>query len=124
MPSPIQARTMTPRWHRTMGMYRIFLCKYLHANGCWRRCVGGDIASTFEELRIQVPAGLNMGLSGISWWTTDVGGFFDGDPENPSFREFLVRWFQYGAFCPVFRLHSFHLPAKEAPVWHGGPNEV
>ncbi len=84
----------------------------------------GDIASTFEELRIQVPAGLNTGLSGIPWWTTDIGGFFDGDPEDPSFRELLVRWFQYGAFCPVFRLHGFRLPANEAPVWHGGPNEV
>ena len=44
----------------------------------------GDIASTFEALRTQVRAGLNMALSGIPWWTTDIGGFFDGDPDDPT----------------------------------------
>jgi alpha-D-xyloside xylohydrolase len=84
----------------------------------------GDIDSTFEELRIQVRAGLNMGLSGIPWWTTDIGGFFDGVPEDPYFRELLVRWFQYGAFCPLFRLHGFREPTTWIPTLQGGPNEV
>ena len=84
----------------------------------------GDIDSTFEELRIQVRAGLNMGLSGIPWWTTDIGGFFDGNPEDPSFRELLVRWFQYGTFCPLFRLHGFREPTTWIPTLQGGPNEV
>ena len=43
----------------------------------------GDIASTFESLQAQVRAGLNIGLSGIPWWTTDIGGFHGGDPESP-----------------------------------------
>ena len=84
----------------------------------------GDIDSTFEELRIQVRAGLNIGLSGIPWWTTDIGGFFYGDPDDPKYRELLVRWFQYGAFCPLFRLHGFRMPFTWVPTLQGGPNEV
>jgi alpha-D-xyloside xylohydrolase len=83
----------------------------------------GDVASTFEALQAQVRAGLNMALSGIPWWTTDIGGFHGGDGESPYFRELIVRWFQYGAFCPIFRLHGFREPSDN---WRdtGGPNEV
>jgi alpha-D-xyloside xylohydrolase len=84
----------------------------------------GDIPSTFEVLQAQVRAGLNMSLSGIPWWTTDIGGFYNGDPESPYFRELIVRWFQYGAFCPLFRLHGWREPAIRYPVPSGGPNEV
>lgn len=82
----------------------------------------GDILSTFETLRAQVAAGLNIGLSGIPWWTTDIGGFHGGDPCDACFCELLVRWFQYGVFCPLFRLHGFRLPTEGWDV--GGPNEV
>jgi alpha-D-xyloside xylohydrolase len=85
----------------------------------------GDIASTFEALQAQVRAGLNIGLSGIPWWTTDIGGFHGGDPRSPYFRELIVRWFQFGAFCPLFRLHGFRMPADTERYWiSGGPNEV
>jgi alpha-D-xyloside xylohydrolase len=84
----------------------------------------GDIDSTFEELAIQVRAGLNMGLSGIPWWTTDIGGFFDGNPDEPYFRELIVRWFQYGVFCPLFRLHGFREPSTWEPTLMGADNEV
>lgn len=67
----------------------------------------GDVKSTFPDLARQVRAGLNMALSGISWWTTDIGGFKGGDIRDPAFHELLIRWFQYGVFCPVFRLHGF-----------------
>ena len=67
----------------------------------------GDIHSTWEELQQQVRAGLNIGLSGIPWWTTDIGGFFGGEIDTPYFQELIVRWFQYGAFCPLFRLHGW-----------------
>lgn len=70
----------------------------------------GDIHSSFKVLEIQVKAGLNMAIAGIPWWTTDIGGFHGGDPENPSFRECMVRWFQYGTLCPVFRLHGDRQP--------------
>jgi len=86
----------------------------------------GDVQSNFEEFRVQVPAGLNAALSGIPWWTTDIGGFFNGDINDPNFRELVVRWFQYGLFCPLFRLHGNRLPADVQPgiPWSGGPNEV
>jgi alpha-D-xyloside xylohydrolase len=86
----------------------------------------GDIQSTFEALRAQVPAGLNAGLSGIPWWTTDIGGFFNGDVRSPYFRELIVRWFQYGLFCPLFRLHGFRqpYPAVADGIFAGGPNEA
>jgi alpha-D-xyloside xylohydrolase len=81
----------------------------------------GDIDSSFEALRQQIPAGLNMGLSGIPWWTTDIGGFHGGNIEDPAFRELLVRWFQYAVFCPICRLHGHRLPNMGTS---GAPNEV
>jgi alpha-D-xyloside xylohydrolase len=84
----------------------------------------GDIDSTFEVLQAQVRAGLNMALSGIPWWCTDIGGFYGGDPDAAYFRELIVRWFQYGAFCPLFRLHGWREPAVRHPIPSGGPNEV
>lgn len=82
----------------------------------------GDIPSTFEALAAQVRGGLNIGLSGIPWWTSDIGGFHGGDPCDPCFCELLVRWFQYGVFCPLFRLHGMRLPTQGWDA--GGPNEV
>lgn len=72
----------------------------------------GDIASSFDSMRNQLAAGLNMGLAGIPWWTTDIGGFHGGDPNDPDFRELFVRWFQWGAFCPVMRLHGDREPRQ------------
>lgn len=83
----------------------------------------GDIPSTFASLREQVRAGLNMALSGIPWWTTDIGGFMNGDPGSPEFQELIVRWFQYGVFCPLFRLHGVRLPMHEKEIT-GAANEV
>ena len=69
----------------------------------------GDISARFDELERQIPAGLNLSLSGIPWWTTDIGGFFvedkydQPDPKGADleeWRELNARWFQYGAFCP------------------------
>lgn len=72
----------------------------------------GDIYSSFRSMREQLQAGLNMGLAGIPWWTSDIGGFLGGDISDPSFQELLVRWFEWGAFCPVFRMHGERSP------WH------
>lgn len=91
----------------------------------------GDIASTFESMRNQLVAGLNMGMAGIPWWTTDIGGFHGGDPEKEDFRELFVRWFQWGAFCPVMRLHGDREPRQPqygttggATCRSGAPNEI
>ncbi|RKU41502.1 hypothetical protein DL546_002440 [Coniochaeta pulveracea] len=80
----------------------------------------GDIASSWEALRDQLAAGLNMGLAGISHWTTDIGGFHGGKPDDPAFRELLVRWFQWGAFLPVFRLHGDREPQQKPHSTVGG----
>jgi alpha-D-xyloside xylohydrolase len=85
----------------------------------------GDIDSTFEDLARQVPAGLNIGISGIPWWTTDIGGFRKGDPTTAYFRELVVRWFQFGVFCPLFRIHGVREPGPLVGSGQtGAPNEV
>ncbi|KAK5944093.1 hypothetical protein PMZ80_003374 [Knufia obscura] len=82
----------------------------------------GDIASSWSSFRNQLAAGLNMGMSGIPWWTTDIGGFHGGETASPEFRELLVRWFQWGAFCPVMRLHGSREPVQEK-LGEGGGSE-
>ncbi|MNZ42531.1 Alpha-xylosidase [compost metagenome] len=72
----------------------------------------GDIHSTYQDFRNQMVAGLQMGLSGIPWWTTDIGGFHGGNIHDKDFQELLIRWFQFGAFCPVMRLHGNRLPRE------------
>ncbi|WNR42869.1 glycoside hydrolase family 31 protein [Paenibacillus roseipurpureus] len=66
----------------------------------------GDIGYDFEALRKQIIAGLHAAVSGLPFWTTDIGGFQGGDPHDPAYRELYARWFQYGAFCPLFRVHG------------------
>lgn len=73
----------------------------------------GDIHSSFRAMREQLQAGLNMGMAGIPWWTSDIGGFIGGDITDPAFKELLVRWFAWGAFCPVFRMHGERSPWYE-----------
>ncbi len=80
----------------------------------------GDIHSSFASMRNQLAAGLNMGMAGLPWWTTDIGGFHGGNPDDPEFREVFVRWFQYGTFCPVMRLHGDREPHSEPLGTAGG----
>ncbi|KAF4411145.1 glycoside hydrolase family 31 protein, partial [Streptomyces lycii] len=85
----------------------------------------GDIGTDFATLRRQIAAGLNVALSGIPWWNTDIGGFHGGDPDDPAYREVLIRWFQFGALSPLMRLHGFRDPGMPlGPDMTGGPNEV
>lgn len=93
----------------------------------------GDITSDFDSLRKQIKAGLHVSLCGIPWWTTDIGGFHGGDPNDPEYRELFVRWYQFGAFCPIFRMHGFRFRADRPEIspwamdgWcpKGGPNEI
>lgn len=91
----------------------------------------GDIFSSYEDLRKQICAGLHMGLAGIPWWTTDIGGFHGGVTEDEGFRELLIRWFQFGTFCPVMRIHGSRLPftpivnkAGEVREKTGADNEI
>ncbi len=70
----------------------------------------GDISSTFRAMKEQLQIGLNMGIAGIPWWTTDIGGFLGGFVEDKNFHELLLRWFAFGVFSPVFRLHGERVP--------------
>jgi alpha-D-xyloside xylohydrolase len=80
----------------------------------------GDISANWVTLRRQIPAGLSFGMSGLPYWTTDVGGFFRPKDQYTSeaYHELLIRWFEYGAFCPVFRVHGYQ---SRAEMWNYGP---
>lgn len=93
----------------------------------------GDVSSTFRAMREQVQIGLNMGIAGIPWWTTDIGGFLGGYVEDKNFHELLLRWFAFGVFSPVFRLHGERVPHIEleqavidgvAQMMSGSSNEI
>ena len=86
----------------------------------------GDVNSSWDMLRKQVPAGLSYTLTGNPNFNTDIGGFFCGSyntrgsgsaPKNPQFQELYVRWMQYGLFCPVFRSHGADAPRE---IWQFG----
>ena len=86
----------------------------------------GDVASSWDMLRKQVPAGLSFSLTGNPNFNTDIGGFFCGSyntkgsgsaPQNPQYQELYVRWMQYGLFCPVFRSHGADAPRE---IWQFG----
>ena len=86
----------------------------------------GDVNSSWDMLRKQVPAGLSFTLTGNPNFNTDIGGFFCGSyntmgpasaPKNPQFQELYVRWMQYGLFCPVFRSHGADAPRE---IWQFG----
>jgi alpha-D-xyloside xylohydrolase len=80
----------------------------------------GDISANWETLKRQIPAGLNFGMSGFPYWTTDVGGFFRPRDQynSAAYHELLIRWFQFGAFSPVFRVHGYQ---SETEMWKYGP---
>lgn len=82
----------------------------------------GDVLSDWETFRRQIPAGLNYSISGMPYWTTDIGGFISGGNLNdPKFRELFIRWFQFGAFSPIFRVHGTRYP-DENELWSYGPD--
>jgi alpha-D-xyloside xylohydrolase len=73
----------------------------------------GDIRGDWKTLQQQIPAGLNFCLSGIPYWNTDIGGFFGSKP-TPEYGELLIRWFQFGCFCPITRIHGTDYPKE---IW-------
>lgn len=94
----------------------------------------GDVRSTFESFQDQLQAGLNMGLAGIPWWTTDIGGFMTDDVNDPDFQQLLIRWYQFAVFSAVLRMHGdrgpYNIPPLDERDWGGGylhtgqPNEL
>eukprot|EP01061_Rhynchopus_euleeides_P014703 TRINITY_DN25376_c0_g1_i3.p1 TRINITY_DN25376_c0_g1~~TRINITY_DN25376_c0_g1_i3.p1 ORF type:complete len:724 (+),score=302.45 TRINITY_DN25376_c0_g1_i3:176-2347(+) len=98
--------------------------------GTWGNGVAlwsGDVASSWDSLNSSVQGGQIAGMSGVPLWTTDIGGYTGGDPESADFQELIVRWFQFGVFTPLFRLHGHRSggpPATEACWATNGDNEV
>lgn len=80
----------------------------------------GDIDSSFRSFKYQYQCGLNMGMAGIPWWTTDIGGFHGGNPDDDEFRELVIRWFEFGTYCPVLRMHGDREPHTVPMSDHGG----
>ena len=87
----------------------------------------GDIYSTWQAFREQVVIGQNVGLAGLPWWNTDIGGFSDGKLGDPAFTELLLRWFEWATYCPVMRLHGIREGEAEKgftphnEIWSYGP---
>ena len=76
----------------------------------------GDVPSTFESFREQLQAGLNIGLAGIPWWTTDIGGFMTDDVNDQKFRQLLIRWYQFAVYSAVLRMHGDRGPYNIPPL--------
>ncbi len=102
------------------GIINLLRCAWAGSQKYGALVWSGDIASSFDSMRNQLAAGLNMGIAGIPWWTTDIGGFHGGDPDDPAFRELFARWFEWGAFCPVMRLHGDREPRQPQVGTTGG----
>ena len=94
-------------------------------------CWSGDIASSFESRSNLFAAGLPLGIAGRPGGTTDLGRVHGGNPDDPAFRELFARWFAWGCFCPVMRLHGDREPRQPqygttvgAHCCSGAANEV
>jgi alpha-D-xyloside xylohydrolase len=79
----------------------------------------GDVDPNWETFRRQIPAGLNYSVSGLPYWTTDIGGFVSANPDDPAYRELYIRWFQFGTFCPIFRAHGTRT-TNQNEIWSYG----
>lgn len=87
----------------------------------------GDVEASWEQLSEQIAAGLNFTMAGVPYWTHDIGGFFrdsksinpqyDSQYTNPEYIELLTRWFQFGTFSPIFRIHGY---VSETEIWRYG----
>jgi alpha-D-xyloside xylohydrolase len=80
----------------------------------------GDITASWDVFHKQIPAGLNFCFTGIPYWNTDIGGFtvkVPGGYKNDMYKELFTRWYQYGTFCPIFRVHGSSTPRE---MWRFG----
>jgi alpha-D-xyloside xylohydrolase len=99
-------------WRATGDKKRVFLLTrsaFIGQQRVGAAVWSGDVYGSYWGLGHQVPAGLNIALSGYPYWTTDIGGYWPpvgGDFDDPAFQELYARWFEYGVFCPIFRTHG------------------
>jgi alpha-D-xyloside xylohydrolase len=105
-------------WRKTTDRKRTFLLTrsaFLGQQRVGATVWSGDVFSSYWGLAHQIAGGLNYALSGLPYWTTDIGGYwpaYDGEIQDPAYQELYLRWFQFGVFCPVFRSHG-HRPSNE-----------
>jgi alpha-D-xyloside xylohydrolase len=102
---------------------RVFILSRSAFAGAQRNAVAvwsGDVNSDWVFFKKQIPAGLNYSLSGLPYWTTDIGGFVSGDPDDPAYRELFIRWFQFGTFNPILRVHGTR-SNDQNELWSYGP---
>lgn len=111
-------------WRDTTDQKRVFILtrssflgQQHNAAAAW----SGDVYSNFWALKRQIPAGLNFALSGMPYWTTDIGGYGypNGDTSDPKYQEVYTRWFEFGTFCPIFRTHG-HRANDTNELWSYG----
>ena len=119
------------RWRKARKDKRVFLLSrssfagvQAHGAASW----SGDIAPTFPTLEKQIAGGLNFALSGMPYWTTDIGGYYLGvldlppagpDPRDPAYQELYTRWWQYGVFNPLFRTHGKRVTGDNSVFAYG-----
>lgn len=139
-------------FHRYLNVYSLELLRFLHdklraendekrvfiltrsafasqqryATAVW----SGDVSASWENFRKQIAAGINLSMSGIPYWTSDIGGFFVTERDacfpkgldDPAYKELYLRWFQFGCFSPLFRAHGTNVPRE---IWQfGEPGSV
>ena len=98
-------RSVGPNTKRVYILTRSgFAGQQRYSAACW----SGDINCDFATFTKQIPAGLNYQLAGMPYWTTDIGGYFGGSTDwtSSANNELFTRWFQFGAFCSMFRIHG------------------
>jgi alpha-D-xyloside xylohydrolase len=107
-------------WRKATDQKRTFLLTrsaFLGQQRVGATVWSGDVFSSFWSLSHQVAGGLNFALSGMPYWTTDIGGYWPVSKDqigSAAYEELYLRWFQFGVFCPIFRSHG-HRPQNE--IW-------
>jgi alpha-D-xyloside xylohydrolase len=107
----------------TSDQKRVFILSRSAFAGSQRNAAAvwsGDINPTWSYFKKQIPAGLNYSLSGLPYWTTDIGGFVAANPDDPAYRELYIRWFQFGTFNPILRAHGTRT-TNQNELWSYGP---
>ena len=116
-------------WLSTKSPKRVFILTRSSFAGMQKYAASywsGDVSANWEEFRMQIPAGLNYCMTGVPYWTTDIAGYFlkhepgcwfsngvfEKGQEDEGFKELYTRWFQFAAFCPLFRAHGADFPRE------------
>jgi alpha-D-xyloside xylohydrolase len=108
----LHAEGVYQHWRATTDQKRVFILTRSAFLGQQRDAAAiwsGDVYGTFMTLARQISAGLNFAVSGIPYWTTDIGGYgwpLERNTQDPAYQELYTRWYEFGVFCPIFRTHG------------------